>query len=78
MNEVTNVYVPRICVAGTVLTRQNDGSYTGSAHRLESSIVEDRQKERGEWAHYEVKVPWDVRIGQEWLRAYPEAWGPAQ
>ena len=76
MSEI--VYVPHINVSGTVLSRQNDGSYTGSAHRLESTVVEDLLNgTRGDWVHRAVKVPWDVRVGQEWLRMFPNAWEPA-
>lgn len=78
MNEIKTVYAPRINVAGVVLSRQDDGNYTGSVVRHESSVVDGWKNNKDVWEHRAVKVPWDLRVGQEWLRAYPGAWEPAQ
>jgi hypothetical protein len=67
---------PRIRVAGIVLARQNDGTYTANVKRSETSLTEGEKSESG-WIYRNVRVPWDVRIGQEWLARFPTAWEPA-
>ncbi len=74
MNEI--VYAPRIRVSGIVLDRQSDGSYTANVARPESTITEFFQIQ-SEWHVRASQVPWDVRVGQDWLHSYPKAWEPA-
>lgn len=74
MNEIETVCVPRIRVFGIVLDRQKDGNYTANVKRSTSTVV-DSVKEV-DWMAYTTEVPWDVRIGQDWLRMFPEAWEP--
>lgn len=79
MNEprahTSDVYLPHIRVGETVLTRQNDGSYTANVVRTESTVV-DSVLDDGVWRARTTQAPWDMRVGQDWLRMYPKSWEP--
>jgi hypothetical protein len=77
MHESTTVYAPRIRVSGILLERQNDGSYTANLVRPETTLGESVQSVKGEWGPRTWRVPWDMRVDQQWLRMYPSSWEPA-
>ena len=79
MHEIQTVFLPRIVVAGAVLERQEDGNYTGQVRRAETVAgVLSAKVSDSKWSHKPDVVPWDVRVGQEWLRQNPGKWTPLE
>lgn len=68
--------IRKINIAGTILWRQGDGTYVASVKRKESNIAEYGDPKLGEVPRV-VTVPWDIRVDQDWLKKYPNAWVPA-
>lgn len=58
------IWTPKINVFGMILWRDDQGNYVANVKRAESLCGTER-------------VPWDIRVGQNWLAKYPDAWVPA-
>lgn len=75
----TDTRAHKINVYGLVLTRGPDGSYTGNVVRFTSTAGIVARQHRPNLPPEELEiVPWDVRVGQVWLRENPGAWVPVE
>lgn len=72
------VWAPKINVFGIILHRHDDGTYIGNVARQESITGDTLRGVRGGVDIETVRrVPWDVRVSQDWLRQHQSAWVPA-
>jgi len=71
------IVAAHIIVSGIILNRQSDGNYIANVCREETITGVNSTKisdEEDKWEHKIENVKWDMRVGQEWLKLYPNKW----